>query len=79
MKKSDIDDMFAEDNEKFSIAERLEPESENIVSNHSGYGYSESSNFEHDDAGGEHNYSGCEDMMNNANEAHEGWSEGYDY
>lgn len=78
MKNSDIQDMFDEDNEKVSHADRLDSESENIVGNHSGYDYSESANFEHDDTGGTHNFSGCEDMVNSANEVHEGWTEDYD-
>lgn len=52
---------------------------EPILSNHTGYGYKGSENFEHDDTGSQMNYSGVEDDVNNAIADHEGWEEGYDY
>jgi hypothetical protein len=52
---------------------------EPIVSNHTGYGYKGSENFEHDDTGSMMNYSGVEDDVNNAIADHEGWEKGYDY
>jgi hypothetical protein len=52
---------------------------ETIVSNHTGYGYKGSENFEHDDTGSQMNYSGVEDDVNNAIADHEGWEKGYDY
>jgi len=50
-----------------------------VVSNHSGYGYSGSENFEHDDTGAVHNYSGVEDDVFTAYADNHGWDEGYDY
>ena len=49
------------------------------VSNHTGYGYKGSENFEHDDTGSQMNRSGCEDDMLNPIIEHEGWERGYDY
>ena len=46
-----------------------------VVSNHSGYSYKGSENFEHDDNGSIMNYSGVEDMMNDATADHEGWEQ----
>ncbi len=50
-----------------------------ILSNHTGYGYKGSENFEHDDTGCTMNYSGVYDDVSNAVADHEGWEEGYDY
>lgn len=66
---------------------RLVPAAENplqedrplVVGNQTGYGYSGSENFEHDDTGAAMNYSGCEDEMFSATAEHDGWQEGYDY
>lgn len=52
---------------------------EPIASNHTGYGYKGSENFEHDDTGSRMNHSGVEDDVNNAIADHEGWEKGYDY
>lgn len=49
------------------------------LSNHTGYGYRGSENFEHDDTGSQMNYSGVEDDVMNAFADHEGWEHGYDY
>lgn len=49
-----------------------------FLSNHSGYDYEGSENFEHDNNGDIHNYSGVVDEVNNALKEHEGWQEGYD-
>ena len=49
------------------------------ISNHTGYGYKGSENFEHDDTGGAMNYSGVEDDVFNAFIEHEDWDEGYDF
>lgn len=50
-----------------------------IVSNHTGYGYSGSENYEHDDTGSLMNYSGCYDEAMSAWAMQEDWEEGYDY
>jgi hypothetical protein len=50
-----------------------------FISNHSGYGYKESANFEHDDTGSLMNFSGCVDDIYQAFIEHEDWQEGYDY
>lgn len=50
-----------------------------IVSNHTGYNYEGSENFEHDNTASQMNYSGVEDDVNNAIADHEGWEKGYDY
>ncbi|GHB02492.1 hypothetical protein ACFFLG_19150 [Shewanella indica] len=50
-----------------------------VVSNHSGYDYAGSENFEHDDTGSIHCYSGVEDDVLSAFAEHEGWCEGYDF
>ena len=50
-----------------------------VVSNHTGYGYRGSENFEHDDTGSQMNYSGVEDDVYTALSEHEDWEEGYDY
>ena len=50
-----------------------------VISNHTGYGYGGSENFEHDDTGSIMNYSGVEDEVNQALSDHEGWQEDYDY
>lgn len=50
-----------------------------IVSNHTGYGYAGSENFEHDNSGDSMNFSGVEDDINDAVSEHEGWQAGYDY
>lgn len=50
-----------------------------VISNYSGYGYNGSENFEHDDTGDIHNYSGVEDDTFSALAEHEDWEEGYDY
>ena len=50
-----------------------------IVSNHTGYSHEGSENFEHDDTGAMMNYSGVEDVFNDAQAEHEGWQEGYDH
>jgi hypothetical protein len=52
---------------------------EPIISNHTGYGYKGSENFEHDNTGSVMNYSGVEDEVNDATADHEGWQDGYDY
>ncbi|MCP8687134.1 hypothetical protein [Marinobacterium sedimentorum] len=67
------------------LFERLDQESLDrgdevrVVGNHSGYGYAGSENFEHDDTGALHNYSGVEDDVFTAHADNDGWSEGYDY
>jgi hypothetical protein len=50
-----------------------------FISNHSGYGYKESSNYEHDNTGSIHNYSGVEDMVTEARIDNDGLTPGYDY
>lgn len=50
-----------------------------VVSNHSGYYHNGSENFEHDDTGSIHNYSGVEDNVFSTIAEHEDWEEGYDY
>ena len=50
-----------------------------VTANHSIYGYKGSENYEHDDTGCIHNYSGVEDDVFSAFADNEGWSEGYDY
>ena len=50
-----------------------------FVSNHTGYGYEGSENYEHDDTGANLNYSGVVDEINEAEKEHEDWQEGYDY
>jgi len=50
-----------------------------IVSNHSGYDYEGSENFEHDGNGAIMNFSGVYDDVYNSFREHEGWTEGYDY
>lgn len=50
-----------------------------VVSNHSGYSYQGSENFEHDDTGSLMNYSGVEDEVFSSFAVHEDWQEGYDY
>jgi len=80
MREKDIEDLFKEDEEKVSQHEKLDPISENkVVGNRSNYGYKGSENFEHDDTGALHNYSGMEDEIDSANSEHEDWEEGYDY
>ena len=78
----DMDDEFEIDagylpsrNESQTQRERVP-----LVSNHSGYGGRPGSeNWEHDDTGNFHNWSGCYDMMIDPIAEHEGWQEGYDY
>ncbi|MEX0903278.1 MAG: hypothetical protein WDZ76_11200 [Pseudohongiellaceae bacterium] len=80
MKPSDIDRHFREEDEKIPDSDKREPASENrVVGNRSGYLKEGSENFEHDDTGDVHNYSGVEDAINSANAEHEGWEEGLDY
>ena len=80
MKDKEIEDLFKEADEQLSKQEKLEPASEHkVVGNRSGYEYKGSENFEHDDNGSLHNYSGVEDEMNSAEAEHEDWEEGYDY
>jgi hypothetical protein len=55
------------------------PNNGDFISNHSGYDYAGSENFEHDDTGGSMNYSGCYDQVMDAFVTNEGWLEGYDY
>ena len=62
-----------------SDPELIKPDNELIVANHSGYGYDDSSNYEHDDTGDIHNYSGCQDIIWSAESEHCGWEDGYDY
>lgn len=50
-----------------------------VTSNHSGYRYEGSENFEHDDTGCIHNYSGVEDEILSSYAEHGDWQEGYDY
>lgn len=50
-----------------------------VVANHSGYSNLGSENYEHDDTGSIHNYSGVEDDVFSAFAENEGWCEGYDY
>jgi|GEM_PF-3831337 len=50
-----------------------------VVSNYSGYRYSGSENYEHEDNASVHNYSGVEDDVFSAIAEHEDWQEGYDY
>jgi len=50
-----------------------------FVANHTAYQYKGGENYEHDDTGGESNYSGCVDDVYNAQAEHDGWQEGYDY
>lgn len=54
-------------------------DSRSVVGNHSGYGHEGAANFEHDDTGGLHNYSGMEDELFSAAADNDGWEEGYDY
>ncbi len=78
----DIDYVFVEDdgylpsnNESQARLERKP-----LLSNHSGYsGRPGSENWEHDDTGSLHNWSGCYDMVLDPIAEHEGWQEGYDY
>lgn len=80
MKDKDILTHLKNEDEKIPLHEKLELSSENkIVGNASGYSYKGSENFEHDDTGCEHNFSGMEDEINSANAEHEDWQEGYDY
>lgn len=80
MKEKDVEELLSEQDEEVAKSDKLEPSSENkIVGNYSGYGYKGSENFEHDDTGSQHNYSGAEDEMNSALAEHEDWTEGYDY
>ncbi len=51
----------------------------NFVANNTAYPYKGGENYEHDDTGGESNFSGCADDVYNAHAEHEGWQEGYDY
>jgi len=55
------------------------PDEYRIISNHSGYGCEGGENFEHDDTGCLHNYSGVEDDIFSSYAEHEDWQEGYDY
>ena len=50
-----------------------------ILSNHTHYTAPGSENWEHDNSGDLHNYSGCHDEMLNAIAVDRGWQEGYDY
>lgn len=50
-----------------------------IVSNHTGYRAPGSESWEHDDSGGQQNFSGCFDDALDPIAEHEGWQEGYDY
>lgn len=50
-----------------------------FISNHSGYDYEGSENYEHDDNGDCMNYSGIYDSVINDLSEHEGYQEGYDY
>lgn len=50
-----------------------------FLANHSGYPYEGSENFEHDDTGSIHNFSGCLDEIVNAEADHNGLDAGYDY
>ncbi len=50
-----------------------------VVSNHSGYEYAGAENYEHDDTGSLHNYSGAADEMFSAIAENDGWQEGYDF
>ncbi|QFY88499.1 hypothetical protein D5125_02825 [Magnetovirga frankeli] len=52
---------------------------EPFISNHSGYDYEGSENFEHDDNGAIMNYSGVMDDVYNSIAEHEDWEDGYDY
>lgn len=80
MKGKDIEDHLKELNKSVPDSEKIEPESEHkVVSNHSGYGYKGSENYEHDDTGSLNNYSGVVDEFDSAESEHEGWDEGYDY
>lgn len=57
----------------------LEDDLPQVVTNHTGYGYANSANWEHDDTGCDSNYSGCADMLYSAEAEHSGWEEGYDF
>lgn len=79
-KEAEIKGYLREQEATASITERLGANGEHqVVSNHSGYGYSGSENFEHDDTGAMHNYSGVEDDVFSSFSEHDGWQEGYDY
>ncbi|MBZ0330997.1 hypothetical protein KZO25_11790 [Halomonas sp. ANAO-440] len=54
-------------------------EGERVIGNHSGYPYSGSENFEHDDTGCILNYSGVEDIIFSSFAENNNWEEGYDY
>ncbi|WP_296697982.1 hypothetical protein [Thiocapsa sp. UBA6158] len=80
MKDEEIIEHFQEEADKLEEKEKLEPLSEHrVVGNRSGYNYRGSENFEHDDTGSIHNFSGVEDEIESAYAEHEGWEEGYDY
>ncbi|MFW5450821.1 MAG: hypothetical protein ACKE9I_04400 [Methylophagaceae bacterium] len=49
------------------------------ISNYSGYSYSGSENYEHDNNASAINYSGSQDDVYNAIAMHDGWQEGFDY
>jgi hypothetical protein len=59
--------------------EKPDKDKKPYISNHTGYGYKGSENFEHDDTGGAMNYSGVVDDVYDSLKEHEDWDEGYDY
>jgi hypothetical protein len=77
---NEIEEYLREQEESLENSEKLEPASDyKIISNRSGYNYSGSENYEHDDTGSIHNYSGVEDDVYSSISEHEDWQEGYDY
>lgn len=66
---------FMENNQTILGKEEKKP----IISNHTGYNYEGSENYEHDNTGDLMSLSEMEDEFNNAQSEHEGWEEGYDY
>lgn len=61
------------------IKEHFDGDLPKIITNHSSYHNNDSANWEHDDTGSYHNYSGCADIAFSAEAEHCGWEEGYDY
>ena len=75
-----LDEDDEEHTPRSDVARAYDPSvREPFISNHSGYGYKESSNYEHDDTGDIHNYSGVLDEVTEAQIDHEGLTPGYDY
>lgn len=80
MNKKEIEEHLKGEDNLIEDCKKIEPQSEHkVISNHSGYDYEGSANYEHDDNGSLHNYSGVVDEFDSAESDHEGWEEGYDY